>query len=78
MKNKIITDVVDKNIQQHISSTTCRITKSTNRHQPFKGRIEIIDEAFDAVLQKKLFVPKIITTSAIKKIPALAWTNEIF
>ncbi len=70
MKNKIITDVINENIQQHITSATGSIPESTDRHQPFKRRIKIIDETFDLILQKFLFIPKVATTSAIKKIPA--------
>ena len=71
----MVTDIIDKNIQHHISSTTGCIPESADRHQPFKRRIEIIYEAFNAVLQNFLFMPKIITTPAIKKIPALAGTD---
>ena len=51
MQNKIVGDVIQKNIQYHIAAATYRISKSLQWHKSFKEGIKAIYKLYDPIFQ---------------------------
>ena len=55
MQNKIVTNIINENIQYHITAATHCITKSLQRHKFFKRRIKLIYKTCDLIFQNNSF-----------------------
>lgn len=58
MEDKIVTDEIDKNIQQSVAAAAGKVTESLYGNKLTKRRIEKIDKGGNVILQPDLFFAK--------------------